>query len=128
MSGTFLPTGRVFGWGSSMLSFSDAQMDELRALERRQYVAEVEKAVKAAHPALGADETCGDRLRAAHAHAVALGFMDGAAITEFLHYEAHAPSFYKEPALDAWLRKPGQTVEQRWSDLVQVMRARTRER
>lgn len=111
-----------------MLRFSDAQMDELQALEKRQFVVEVEKAVKAAHPELAADESCGDRLHAAYAHSVALGFVDGAAITEFLHYEAHAPSLYKEPAVDAWLRKPGQTVEQRWSDLVQVIRARTRER
>ena len=59
-----------------------------------------------------------DRLERAYAHAVVLGFTDADAIARFLRYEATAPNFYHQPAIDAWLRRPGQPVEQRFTDVL----------
>jgi hypothetical protein len=70
------------------------------------------------HPGLASDASLPDRLERAYAHAVVLGFTDGDAIQKFLRYEATAPNFYRQPAIDAWLRRPGQPVEQRFADVL----------
>jgi hypothetical protein len=67
------------------------------------------------------------RLARAYDAAAALGFTDGPTITQFLYYEAFAPGFHREPAIRAWLTKPGQTVEQRFADLVAYMKSRLKE-
>lgn len=70
------------------------------------------------HPELALDASLPDRLERAYAHAVDLGFTDIDAIARFLRYEATAPNFYRQPAIDAWLRRPGQPVEQRFADVL----------
>ena len=70
------------------------------------------------HPELALDASLPDRLERAYAHAVVLGFTDLDAIARFLRYEATAPNFYRQPAIDAWLRRPGQPVEQRFADVL----------
>lgn len=110
-----------------MLKLSEQQLHQLDALEKQQYVDEVHKTLVAEHPPLATDAELQPRLQMAYREAVALGFTEGAAITQFLHYEAFAPGFHREPSVRAWLTKPGASTEQRFSDLVQVMRARTRE-
>lgn len=110
-----------------MLKLSEQQLHQLDELEKQQYVDEVHKTIVAEHPPLAADAELQPRLQMAYREAVSLGFTEGPAITQFLHYEAFAPGFHREPAVRAWLAKPGASAEQRFSDLVQVMRARTRE-
>jgi hypothetical protein len=80
----------------------------------------------AAHPELAADAGLRDRLARAYAYAVELGFTDGDAIARFLHYEASAPGFYRQPAIDAWLRQPGQSVELRFADVLTRVTSRLR--
>jgi hypothetical protein len=70
------------------------------------------------HPELACDASLPDRLERAYAHAVVLGFTDADVIVRFLRYEATAPNFYRQPAIDAWLRRPGQPVEQRFADVL----------
>jgi hypothetical protein len=70
------------------------------------------------HPELVHDASLPDRLERAYAHAVVLGFADADVIARFLRYEATAPNFYRQPAIDAWLRRPGQPVEQRFADVL----------
>jgi len=70
------------------------------------------------HPELAHDTSLPDRLERAYAHAVVLGFTDADVIARFLRYEATAPNFYRQPAIDAWLRRPGQPVEQRFADVL----------
>ena len=110
-----------------MLKLSEQQLSQLDALEKQQYVDEVHQAIVNERPSLAADAGLQPRLLAAYRAAVGLGFTEGAAITQFLHYEAFAPGFRQEPAVHAWLTKPGASSEQRFSDLLQVMRAATRE-
>jgi hypothetical protein len=78
------------------------------------------------NPGLAGDASLPERLERAYAHAVVLGFTDGAAIARFLRYEATAPNFYRQPAIDAWLRAPGQPVEQRFADVLARVKSRLR--
>jgi len=77
-------------------------------------------------PELAHDASLPDRLERAYAHAVVLGFTDSDAIHQFLRYEASAPNFYRQPAIDAWLRRPGQPVEQRFQDVLMRVKSRLR--
>ena len=86
-------------------------MSDTLLSEIRQHIIDV-------HPELAHDASLPDRLERAHAHAVVLGFTDADAIARFLRYEATAPNFYRQPAIDAWLRRPGQPVEQRFADVL----------
>jgi hypothetical protein len=54
---------------------------------------------------------------------VVLGFTDLEAIARFLRYEATAPNLYRQPAIDSWLRRPGQPVEQRFADVLVRVRS-----
>jgi len=78
------------------------------------------------HPELAHDASLPDRLERAYAHAVVLGFTDPEAIARFLRYEATAPNFYRQPAIDAWLRRPGLPVEQRFADVLMRVKSRLR--
>lgn len=108
-----------------MLKLTEQQLAELSSLEGQSYVDEVRRTIVAEHPELAADEGLKPRLNDAYRHTQMIGFIDGAAVTEFLAYAAFAPSFYRQQAINAWLTKPGVPVEQRWSDLMQVLAART---
>jgi hypothetical protein len=110
-----------------VLKLSEEQLTHLDVLEKRQYVKEVYKNIIKEHPELASDSSLPDRLERAYAHAVGLGFTDGGALTQFLYYEAFAPNFYRQPAIDAWLRKPGQSVEQRFADMIAWVKSRLRE-
>ena len=79
--------------------------------EVRQYIIDI-------RPELAQDASLPDRLERAYAHAVVLGFTDIEAIARFLRYEATAPNFYRQPAIDSWLRRPGQPAEQRFADVL----------
>lgn len=110
-----------------MLRLTQQQLDQLAALEGLQYVDAVCKAVLADHPEAGERPRLRSRLETAHRHALQLGFTDGAALTQFLFYEAFAPAFHAHPAVHAWLTRPGAPVEDRFSDLVAAQAARVRE-
>jgi len=110
-----------------MLKLSEAQLAQLDHLEKLQYVGEVHRNIIAEYPELAEDSTLKTRLEQAYRHAVALGFTDGAAITQFLYYETFAPVFYRQAAINAWLTKPGQSIEQRFDDLVAQMKSRLKE-
>jgi hypothetical protein len=89
-------------------------------------LAHVREHIIATHPKLAADTSLRDRLARAYTHAVELGFTDGDAIARFLRYEASAPSFYRQPAIDNWLRQPGQPVELRFADVLARVTSRLR--
>ena len=100
-----------------MLEFSKSQIDQIDDLERLQYIVEVCQKILEEYSPLVDENGLSARLERAFKHAVSLGFTKGAAITQFLYYEAFAPEFYLQPAISSWLSKRGQSVEQRLSDL-----------
>jgi hypothetical protein len=89
-------------------------------------LAHVREHIIATHPELATDAGLRDRLARAYAYAVELGFTDGDAIARFLRNEASAPNFYRQPAIDAWLRQPGQPVELRFADVLARVTSRLR--
>jgi hypothetical protein len=109
-----------------MIKLGEEQLARLDRLEKLQYLDEVRKNIVGEYPELGNDRSLKDRIERAYAHAVTLGFTDGGAITQFLYYEAFAPNFYRQPAIDAWLRKPERPVEQRFADLLAQMKSKLR--
>lgn len=110
-----------------MLKLSESQMVQLDDLEKRQYIHEVRKKIVSEFPECGSDQGLGVRLEQAYKHAVAIGFLDGEAITQFLYLEAFASGFYRQPAIQAWLAKPGQSREQRFADLNAQLKSRLKE-
>lgn len=103
-----------------MLELSAEQLHQLALLEARSYVDRVYNTIVAEQPEQDILQLH-DRLYQAYDHALKLGFRDSASLTQCLYFEAAAPEFYKEPAIDAWLRKPGAPVEQRWADLIATL-------
>ena len=89
-------------------------------------LADIRQQIIEAHPDLAKDDTLPERLERAYAHTVVLGFTDTDAVARFLRYEATAPNFYRQPAIDAWLRRPGQPVEQRFADVLMRVKSRVR--
>jgi hypothetical protein len=89
-------------------------------------LAQFQQQIIETHPELAGDGSLPDRLERAYAHAMVLGFTDGDAIARFLRYEVSAPNFYRQPAIDAWLRTPGQPVEQRFADVMARVKSRLR--
>jgi len=89
-------------------------------------LAHVREHIIATHPELAADAALRDRLARAYAYAVELGFTDGDAIARFLRYDACAPGFYRQPAIDGWLRQPGLPVELRFADVLARVTSRLR--
>ena len=110
-----------------MLSLSESQMSQLDAMEKIQYVQEVRKNIVAEFPEYGSDQSLALRLEEAYKHTLAIGLVDCPAVTQFLYLEAFAPSFYRQPAIQAWLSKPGRSVEQRFADLNAHLKSKLRE-
>jgi len=105
-----------------MLRLSTGQLRHLEQLEGNDFLVQVRDAIVQDIPSLK-DDPLLPRLQTANAHAGELGLSDQAALTQFLYTEAIAPDFYLDPQIDAWLRKPGQPVEQRLNDLLATMQA-----
>lgn len=111
-----------------MLKFSEEQCQQLEVREGKEFVRLVRDNILEEYPELKSDAQLLDRLETAYAHTQSLGFVQSDVIVKFLHTEAIAPKFYDQPPINAWLRKPGQTVEQRFSDLLSAMQAQLRQR
>ncbi len=109
-----------------MLTLTENQLEQLAHLEDEQFVAEVRRGIVEEYAELKEDDSLLGRLDAAHLHAQELGFTERPVLTQFLYTEAFAPGFYKQPAIDTWLRRPGQRVEERFADLLAVMKSKTR--
>ncbi|TDV25358.1 hypothetical protein C7405_12330 [Paraburkholderia caballeronis] len=68
------------------------------------------------------------RLDTAYAEARKIGFTDDRHIVKFMYLEAVAPGFYRNPGVAAWLGRKGVPPEQRFDMMIDVSRARLRER
>lgn len=100
-----------------MLKLNEQQLARLHELEQLQYVEEVRKLVVEQHPELAEDERLSERMERAYRDGGDMG-IDGDTMTQFLYIEALAPGFYREPAVHAWLTKPGRSAEERFADVL----------
>lgn len=110
-----------------MLKLSESQLAQLDQLEKLQYLGVVRNHIVAEYPELAKEGTLADRLKQAYIHAVGIGIAEGPTITQFLYYEAFAPNFYRQPAINAWLTKPGRSVEQRFGDMIAQLKSKLRD-
>lgn len=107
-----------------MLALSEAQWRELQARDARQFVAAVCDQFLAKRPDMvatpGRDAVL-DRMQAAHDYAARVGFTSTPHIVRLMYLAADAPRIHDDSLVDAYLRKPGATPEQRLDDLIAVM-------
>lgn len=107
-----------------MLTLSEAQWRELQARDVRQFVVAVcdqflfGRPDMAAHPGREAVQA---RMQAACDCAARLGFSSTPHVVRLMYLAADAPGIHVDPLVDAYLRKPGATPEQRLDDLLVVM-------
>lgn len=105
-----------------MLQLSDAQWRELQARDARQFV------VTVCHQFLGerpdmveapGGKAMLDRMQAAYDYAVRVGFTSTPRVVRLPG--RRRAGIHDDPLVDAYLRKPGITPEQRLDDLLAVM-------
>ncbi len=107
-----------------MLELTETQLAALRQREHADFVERVRVEIVEKFPELAAVEDLSARLNAAHDQALQWGLESGQARTQFLYQEAFAPGFYKAPAIEAWINRPGAPAEQRWRDFMALVQSR----
>lgn len=107
-----------------MLELSEQQLQQMRLHEHAGFVGRVRAELVAQFPELAGDIGLEERLHLAHDRALGFGLESAQARTQFLYQEAFVPGFYEQPAVTAWLRRPGASPEQRWRDFVALADAR----
>jgi hypothetical protein len=106
-----------------MLKLTAQQMQHLAVLESKEYVDRVVADIAKEHPARVTLDLK-ERMYRAFDYAVDLGIGEPTegALTQFLYWESSHLAFYKQPAMHAWLTKPGATSDQRWADVMAMAR------
>lgn len=107
-----------------MLKLSEAQWAELQSREVRQFVAAVSDQFLSKRPDMvnqpGRAAVQG-RMQAAHDYASRTGFTSTPHIVRLMYLAADASGIHDDPLVDAYLRKPGASPEQRLDDMLAVM-------
>jgi hypothetical protein len=108
-----------------MLRLNAAQWEALQGRDIRQYVSAVCDQFLANRPDMltqpGRAVVQG-RMQAAHDGAVSIGFTSMPHIVSLMYLAADAPDIHAEPLMNAYLRKPGATPEQRLDDMLALMK------
>ena len=107
-----------------MLELSEQQLARMQRHEHAGFVGRVHAEIVREFPELAGDVGLLQRLNAAHDRALALGLESGRARTQFLYQEAFAPGLSQQPAVTAWISRPGASPEQRWNDFMALANAR----
>ena len=104
-----------------MLTLSKAQWQALQKHDAGHFVAAVADQFLSNRPDMGRHpgrDTVIARMRAAHDHAVSLGFASTPHIVRLMYLYADAPRIHNDRLIDGYLRKPGATPEQRLDDML----------
>lgn len=109
-----------------MLELSEDQMHQLLESENAGFVSRVRAKLVADFPDVN-DTGLHQRLLVAHDRALRFGLESPESRTQFLFQEAFAPGFYEQPAIAAWLTRPGAPPEQRWRDFMALVNKRIEE-
>ena len=107
-----------------MLRLDERQWQALQACDANQFVATVCDQFLAKRPELlqapGREVILG-RMQAAHDYAQRIGFTSTPHIVWLMYMAADGPTLVTDPVIEAYLRKPGATPEQRLDDLEAVL-------
>ncbi|MGG1944686.1 hypothetical protein AB1286_07745 [Trinickia sp. NRRL B-1857] len=105
-----------------MLELTTEQVAALADIDAKRFVEGVRADLCKQEPKLADDPTLSSRLWRAFKAARALGIERDENLAAFLRIEAYAPSFYEQPAIRAWLTRPGRSADERFHDYLRVMR------
>jgi hypothetical protein len=107
-----------------MLTLNEEQWRALQERDTQQFVCAVCEQFLAGRPELAeapASDTVLANMHTASAYATRVGFTSTPHIVRLLYLAADAPGIHDDPLVDAYLRKPGATPEQRLHDLLAVI-------
>ncbi|WP_084530917.1 hypothetical protein [Burkholderia sp. WSM2232] len=105
-----------------MLELTTEQIAALAEIDAKRFVESVRADFCREDPKLADDTTLSSRLWRAFKAARELGIERDDNLVAFLRLEAYAPSFYDQPAIHAWLTRPGRSADERFHDYLRVMR------
>lgn len=103
-------------------STTEQRQITLSTLDGHDFVMAIRDSIVLEHPQLGDDPALLDRLAQAYVEAERIGLVQHELLAEFLRLEAKAPGFYQQSAIAKWLRKRGASTDDRFRDLLDVLR------
>ncbi|MEX3956889.1 hypothetical protein [Trinickia sp. EG282A] len=105
-----------------MLELTTEQIAALAEIDAKRFVEGVRVDLCNDDPKLADDATLSSRLWRAFKAAREIGIQRDENLVAFLRVEAYAPGFYEQPAIRAWLTRPGRTPDERFHDYMRVVR------
>ena len=114
-----------------MLKLSEAQWQDLQARDSCQFVEAVCAQFLATRPDVLEKfdpAVIQENMQKAHDVAFAIGFQSTPHLVRFMYLAADAPSICSDAVINAYLRKPGATPEQRLDDLLAVIDKKLKEK
>jgi hypothetical protein len=105
-----------------MLELTTEQVAALAEIDAKRFVEVVCVDLCKDDPKLADDATLSSRLWRAFKAAREIGIERDESLVAFLRVEAYSPGFYEQPAIRAWLTRPGRTADERFHDYMRVVR------
>lgn len=105
-----------------MLELTIEQVAALAEIDGKRFVEGVRADLCKDDPKLADDATHSSRLWRALRAAREIGIERDENLIAFLRVEAYSPGFYAQPAIRAWLTRPGRSADQRFHDYMRVVR------
>lgn len=115
------PLANAFTFQPMFENATDQQQAD-SSTDHRGFVTAVRDGIVSIIPELATDPTLLGRLTAAYREAKRIGLTQDELLAEFLYLETEVPGFYREPAVSAWLQRPGASINRRFKDLLEVLR------
>ena len=90
--------------------------------EERTFISAVQDSIRKADPTLVDDPALPEKLTEAFCEARAAGLTRDKQLADFIYLEIHVPGFHRHPSIRRWLRKGGTVPDERFADLIDVVR------
>lgn len=105
-----------------MLELTAEQVAALAEIDAKRFVEGVRADLCKDDPKLADDATLPSRLWRAFKAAREIGVERDENLIGFLRVEAYSHGFYEQPAIRAWLTRPGRSADERFHDYMRVVR------
>jgi hypothetical protein len=90
--------------------------------DERTFISAVHDSIRNADATFSGDPALLDKLIEAFDKARAAGLTRDELLADFIYLEIQAPGFHRHPSIRRWLRKPGAVPDERFADLMEVLR------
>ena len=95
--------------------------------DERRFVLSVQESIRDMDTRLADDSALFGKLTQAYGEATRLGLTRDALVADFLYLEIRAPGFHRHAAIRTWLTQPGATADERFADLIDVLRNKSQQ-